>query len=203
MYNSKILDGISNIDEELIVKYWRYKQVCREKRKRKFKWILNAVAACLILSICIPTVIIYTPVEYDLDYYPPNGPHPAWLERNIWVYYTNGTDLNRERVRLPCSPYGRFVVWKHLNNIGDDVVYLGSNYKQVEEIEASDLEREYDFHLHNNNKTKKQYAIWIRISKDIESYFNQHDKDTLMLSLVRTLTESDKIVYSDIYVIFE
>lgn len=200
--NSKIIDGITNIDGELIEKYWISKHKYPQKRKRNIKWLVSAVAACLILSICIPTAIIYTPVEYDLDYYP-EGPHLAWKKMNIWVYYTNGTDLERERVRLPYSPYGCFVVWKYINNIGDDVVYLGSNFKQVEEIEASDLEREYDFHLHNNIKTKKQYAIWIRISKDIESYFSLYDKDALMLSLVRTLTESDRIVYSDIYVIFE
>ena len=201
--NNLIIDGITNIDIELIQKYWIYKHQFQRRRKRNFKWLISAVAACLILSICIPTVIIYTPVEYDLEYDSPHSNLAAWGKRNIWVYYTNGTDLDRERVRLPCSPYSRFVVWKHLNNIGDDVEYLGSNYKQTEEIEASDLERKYDFHLHSNKKAKKLYTKWISISKDIESYFSQHDKDTLMLSLVRTLTESDKIVYSDIYVIFE
>lgn len=201
--NNRIIDGITNIDGELIEKYWRYKQVCQGKIKRNPKWIISAVAACLILSICIPTVIIYTPVEYDLEYYPTEGPSGAWRERSVWIYYTNGTDLNRERVRLPCFKYGLFVAWKHLNNIGDDVVYLGSNFKLVEEIEVSDLEREYDFHLHNNKTATKQYAIWIRISKDIESYFSQYDKETLMISLARTLTEYGKLFYSDVYVIFE
>lgn len=202
--NSKIIDGITNIDGELIEKYWIYKHKYREKRKRNLKWLVSAVAACLILSISIPTAIIYTPVEYDLNYKREDDYFAnAWKTINTWIYYPENTNLKRERVRLPGNAYSIFVAWKHINNIGDDVIWLDYEYKSTETVSNLDLQREYAFHFQNDKTAKKKYVLWITISRDIEAYFEKSDGYTLMLSLVRTLTEPDKIVYSDIYVIFE
>lgn len=202
MFNYNIIDGITNIDSELIEKYLQYKKAYQRKQKKKLKCILSAVAVCLILSICIPTLIIYTPVEYDIDYY--TTPYErAWKVRNIWLYYTDNTDLNRERVRLPCYYHNVFITWKHINGIGEEVRLLDYQYQLINSETVSDSKKEYDFHFQNNKPAKKNYVLWLTISGDIRTYFDQYDQYTLMLSLVRSMTEHHKIVYRDIYVIIE
>ncbi len=51
--NSKIIDGITNIDGELIEKYWQYKQACLSKRRTRIKRIVGAAAACFALVIAV------------------------------------------------------------------------------------------------------------------------------------------------------
>ena len=51
--NSKIIDGITNIDGELIEKYWQYKQACLSKRRMRIKRVVGTAVACFALVIAV------------------------------------------------------------------------------------------------------------------------------------------------------
>lgn len=202
MYNAKILDGITNIDEDLIAKYLCNKEKYQSKRRR---WnilhrALAAVAACLLLALCLPFALEYVPVKLDLDYSRP-GPDAAFKWESTWVYYVEGSETLRERVYLPGSYYPVFVAWRHLNDFGDEVQLLDYAIENADSPEAPTYVGENVYHFALQDEGEDQKILYITLTDDIESYFDEKDRESLMLSLIRSITERQKIQFRDIYII--
>lgn len=202
MYNAKLLDGITNIDEDLIAKYLcnKEKYQCKRRRRKILHRTLAAVAACLLVALCLPFALEYTPVNLGLDYSRP-GPDAAYKWESAWIYYVNGSETLRERVYLPGSYYPVFVAWRHLNGFGDEVRLLDYAIENADSPEAPTYVGKKIYHFSLQDAAEDQKKLYITLTDDIESYFDEKNSEALMLSLIRSITERQKFQFRDVYII--
>lgn len=190
-----IFDAIGNVDETCVMK-------AKEKKKSHKKlWITaSSIAACLALIICLP-IIFVSMNNMGSDKNNTAGPNDnnngeiAMEQDDVWIYYVDGDEINRERQYLPMDPEDIINAWKEKNGIGDDVefirVKIDSNSKTTEK----------------NGMVEHQignYFVYnLTISKSIENYYDTIDKELLLDSLKQTMTGYSNIEYDEYNLILE
>lgn len=200
MTQEKIVDAITELDPDILDRYFAMKNESVAKKKSKkctwMKWA-SAVAACFGLVIAVTFIAQYIPTEYNLNYsyVGDNGKETYIASENVWIYYAENGHIKRERVRLPCTAENVFNTWKHLNSIGDDVKLLEckttSNGKEI----TSDLDGEEIAHY----KQGDRFVLNITVTKDLRSYAGH---EVLVDSLKKTMSEYSDIDLSEIKVCF-
>ena len=200
-----ITDAISYLDADLLAKHLEKKENLKnkasiEKKKSILKWS-GIAAACLVVVILATFVVQYIPVSYELDYNytGSNGEDVYILEKNVWIYYVDGSNIRRERVNLPCTAENIFITWKYLNDIGDDVVLISYQINSNGIGDSSSFEGE-DV---DNYKQGNYRVLNITISKNIENYIEGKNYNNLITSLKRSMTENSNLECDDVNVAFE
>lgn len=205
MNNYILLDAISCLDMDLLANHLEQKERNRNKAKNQkkvciLKWSGIAAACCLVL-IMTTFVIQYIPVTYDLDYsyVGMNGEDAYVLNKNVWIYYVDGSNIKRERVNLPCSAKNVFLTWKHLNDIGDDVALISY------EIDSNGMMFNSSFDGENvdNYRQGNYFVLNITVSKNIEDYIEGKDYDSLITSLKRSMSEYSNIAFYEVNILFK
>jgi hypothetical protein len=200
-----ITDAISYLDADLLAKHLEKKENLKnkasiEKKKSILKWS-DIAAACLVVVILATFVVQYIPVSYELDYNytGSNGEDVYILDKNVWIYYVDGSNIRRERVNLPCTAENIFITWKYLNDIGDDVVLISYQINSNGIGDSSSFEGE-DV---DNYKQGNYRVLNITISKNIENYIEGKNYNNLITSLKRSMTEYSNLEFDDVNVAFE
>ncbi len=189
-----IFDTIGNVDETCVMK-------AKEKKKSHKKlWITaSSIAACLALIICLPIIFISMnnmgSDKNNTAGLNDNNGEIAMEQDNVWIYYVDGDEINRERQYLPMDPEDIFNAWKEKNGIGDDVefirVKIDSNGTTTEK--NSMVEHQIgDYFVYN-----------LTISKSIENYYDTIAKELLLDSLEQTMTGYSNIEYDEYNLILE
>lgn len=189
-----IFDAIGNVDETCVMK-------AKEKKKSHKKlWITaSSIAACLALIICLPIIFI-SMNNIGSDKNNTAGPNDnngeiAMEQDDVWIYYVDGDEINREMQYLPMDPEDIFNAWKEKNGIGDDVefirVKIDSNGKTTEKNGVVE------------HQIGNYFVCNLTISKSIENYYDTIDKELLLDSLKQTMTGYSNIEYDEYNLILE
>ncbi len=200
-----MIEAFSNLDDDLVEKHFKAKEALKMKKAAKTKshWLKwsAAVVACLLLVICATFLPQYIPVEYSLNYSytGENGREMYIAEKNIWVYYVKDGSVERERVKLPCSPKNVFIAWKHLNNIGDDVELVKCEIVSngQETISYYDYEKVYNYEVGDT------FVLNIVVSANLADTVNESEYDEFVSSLKKSISECSNLEFDEINVVLE
>ena len=124
MKREKISEAMGNISSRHIKEAAEFK--AEEKPHRsKTHWVkwASLAAACMVLVVMATFAMQYIPTEYNLNYsyVDATGRETYIADKNVWIYYVDKGEIERERVKLPCTAENVFITWKHLNSVGDEV----------------------------------------------------------------------------------
>ena len=200
MTQDKLADAITELDSDILERYVRMKKTLAEKKKPKgsawLKWA-SAIAACLVLVIAATFFTQYIPTEYNLNYsyIGTNGKETYIADKNVWVYYVDNGDIERERVKLPCTAENVFITWKHLNTIGDEVELIECKIVSNGNESTSDFEGEGVV----NYEQGDYFVLNITVTKNLQSY---EDYELLIDSLEKSMSEYSNIEFDEINVLF-
>ena len=200
MTQDKLTDAITELDSDIIERYVRMKSTLAEKKKPKHRaWVkwASAVAACFVLVIAVTFITQYIPTEYNLNYsyVGDNGKETYIASENIWIYYVDKGEIERERVKLPCTAQNVFITWKHLNTIGDEVKLI--EYKIVSNGNESTSDFEGEGVV--NYEQGDYFALNITVTENLQSY---EDYEVLIDSLEKSMSEYSNIDFDEINVLF-
>ena len=200
MTQDKLTDAITELDSDILERYVRMKKTLAEKKKPNqrawLKWA-SAVAACFVLVIAVTFITQYIPTEYNLNYsyVGDNGKETYIASENIWIYYVDKGEIERERVKLPCTAQNVFITWKHLNTIGDEVKLI--EYKIVSNGNESTSDFEGEGVV--NYEQGDYFALNITVTENLQSY---EDYEVLIDSLEKSMSEYSNIDFDEINVLF-
>ena len=200
MTQDKFTDAITELDSDILERYVRMKSSLAEKKRPKqrawLKWA-SAVAACFVLVIAVTFITQYIPTEYNLNYsyVGDNGKETYIASENIWIYYVDKGEIERERVKLPCTAQNVFITWKHLNTIGDEVKLI--EYKIVSNGNESTSDFEGEGVV--NYEQGDYFALNITVTENLQSY---EDYEVLIDSLEKSMSEYSNIDFDEINVLF-
>lgn len=204
--NNAMIDGITNIDEDLIVNYFRTKEKLKNRLKNEKKVNLSrfsAIAACLCVIIALSAIIIppYIPTKYSLNYsyVGENGKEIFIPDSNIWVYYVEDGEVERERVKLPSTPKNVFITWKYLNNIGEEVSLIKCEVigDGIESVLTYDGNKVYE---HGQNNV---FTLNIIVSKNLNNYIDEANRDVLVDSLKKSISNCSNIKFESVNLILQ
>lgn len=200
MTQDKLTDAITELDSDILERYVRMKSSLAEKKKPKHRaWVkwASAVAACFVLVIAVTFITQYIPTEYNLNYsyVGDNGKETYIASENIWIYYVDKGEIERERVKLPCTAQNVFITWKHLNTIGDEVKLI--EYKIVSNGNESTSDFEGEGVV--NYEQGDYFALNITVTENLQSY---EDYEVLIDSLEKSMSEYSNIDFDEINVLF-
>ena len=200
MTQDKFTDAITELDSDVLERYVRMKSSLAEKKKPKHRaWVkwASAVAACFVLVIAVTFITQYIPTEYNLNYsyVGDNGKETYIASENIWIYYVDKGEIERERVKLPCTAQNVFITWKHLNTIGDEVKLI--EYKIVSNGNESTSDFEGEGVV--NYEQGDYFALNITVTENLQSY---EDYEVLIDSLEKSMSEYSNIDFDEINVLF-
>lgn len=190
-----IFDAIGNVDETCVMK-------AKEKKKfHKKLWITaSSIAACLALIICLP-IIFMSMNNMGTDKNNTAGPNDgnngeiAMEQDNVWIYYVDGDEIDREKQYLPMDPEDIFNAWKEKNGIDDDVEFIRVN------IDSNGKTTEKNGVV--QHQIGNYFVYNLTISKSIENYYDTIDKELLLDSLEQTMTDYSNIEYDEYNLILE
>lgn len=170
MTNTNLLQAMGRIDPKLIAD--AAPDVPQKKSTNKM-WVkcASAVAACLVLVIAVTFITQYIPTEYNLNYsyVGANGKEMYIADENVWIYYVDNGDIERERVKLPCTAENVFITWKHLNKISDDVKLI--EYKIISN--GNEITSEFEGKGVVEYEQGDHLILNITVSEKLKSYDNQ------------------------------
>lgn len=200
MTQDKLADAITELDSDILERYVRMKKTLAEKKRpRQRAWVkwASAVAACFVLVIAVTFITQYIPTEYNLNYsyVGDNGKETYIASENIWIYYVDKGEIERERVKLPCTAQNVFITWKHLNTIGDEVKLI--EYKIVSNGNESTSDFEGEGVV--NYEQGDYFALNITVTENLQSY---EDYEVLIDSLEKSMSEYSNIDFDEINVLF-
>ena len=200
MTQDKLTDAITELDSDILERYVRMKSSLAEKKKPKHRaWVkwASAVAACFVLVIAVTFITQYIPTEYNLNYsyVGDNGKETYIASENIWIYYVDKGEIERERVKLPCTAQNVFITWKHLNTIGDEVKLI--EYKIVSN--GNESTSDFDGEGVVNYEQGDYFALNITVTENLQSY---EDYEVLIDSLEKSMSEYSNIDFDEINVLF-
>ena len=200
MIQDKLTDAITELDSDILERYVRMKSSLAEKKKPKHRaWVkwASAVAACFVLVIAVTFITQYIPTEYNLNYsyVGDNGKETYIASENIWIYYVDKGEIERERVKLPCTAQNVFITWKHLNTIGDEVKLI--EYKIVSNGNESTSHFEGEGVVYYEQGD--YFALNITVTENLQSY---EDYEVLIDSLEKSMSEYSNIDFDEINVLF-
>ncbi len=200
MTQEKLIDAITALDSDILERYFTMKADLAEKKKpRKRTWVkwASLAAACFVLVIAATFITQYIPTEYNLNYsyVDANGRETYIADKNVWIYYVDNGNIERERVKLPCTAENVFITWKHLNNIDDDVNLI--EYKIVSNGNESTSEFEGEGVV--NYEQGDYFVLNITVTKNLQSY---ESYEKLVDSLEKSMSEYSNIDFDEINVLF-
>lgn len=170
MTNTNLLQAMGRIDPKLIAD--AAPDVPQKKSTNKM-WVkcASAVAACLVLVIAVTFITQYIPTEYNLNYsyVGANGKEMYIADENVWIYYVDNGDIERERVKLPCTAENVFITWKHLNKISNDVKLI--EYKIISN--GNEITSEFEGKGVVEYEQGDHLILNITVSEKLKSYDNQ------------------------------
>lgn len=170
MTNTNLLQAMGRIDPKLIAD--AAPDVPQKKSTNKM-WVkcASAVAACLVLVIAVTFITQYIPTEYNLNYsyVGANGKEMYIADEIVWIYYVDNGDIERERVKLPCTTENVFITWKHLNKISNDVKLI--EYKIISN--GNEITSEFEGKGVVEYEQGDYLILNITVSEKLKSYDNQ------------------------------
>lgn len=194
MTNTNLLQAMGRIDPKLIAD--AAPDVPQKKSTNKM-WVkcASAVAACLVLVIAVTFITQYIPTEYNLNYsyVGANGKEMYIADENVWIYYVDNGDIERERVKLPCTAENVFITWKHLNKISDDVKLI--EYKIISN--GNEITSEFEGKGVVEYEQGDYLILNITVSEKLKSYDNQ---TTLIESLKDSMAGYSNIDFDEVNV---
>lgn len=196
MTNTNLLQAMGRIDPKLIADAAPDVSQKKSVNKTWVKWA-SLAAACLVLVISATFITQYIPTEYNLNYsyVDANGRETFIADKNVWVYYVDNGDIERERVKLPCTAENVFITWKHLNSIGDDVKLLECKITS----NGKDITSDFDGKDVVNYNQGDYFVLNITVTKNLQSY---EDCEILVDSLEKSMSEYSNIEFDEINVLF-
>ena len=204
--NQKVFNNaLNHIDADIVENYLIKKeqnQSMNTKRKpmRLAKW--GVVVACLSILVVAATVQQYIPQNYNLEYIytDAEGREVYTASKNVWIYYVDENDRSaRERVTLPANPQNLFITWKHLNDIGEDVVLLKCQITS----NGEESEITYDGKTIVNYQAGNYFVLNIVVSKNITEYIPKAQYEETFESLKKTFTKYSNIEFDEVNLITE
>lgn len=194
MTNTNLLQAMGRIDPKLIAD--AAPDVPQKKSTNKM-WVkcASAVAACLVLVIAVTFITQYIPTEYNLNYsyVGANGKEMYIADENVWIYYVDNGDIERERVKLPCTTENVFITWKHLNKISNDVKLI--EYKIISN--GNEITSEFEGKGVVEYEQGDYLILNITVSEKLKSYDNQ---TTLIESLKDSMAGYSNIDFDEVNV---
>lgn len=206
MNNYLVMDAISYLDADLLAKHLEIKEKLKNRFKNKKKANLSrisVIAACLCLIITLSAIIIrpYIPTEYNLNYsyVGENGKEIFIPDSNIWVYYVDDGEVERERVKLPSTPKNVFITWKYLNNIGEEVSLIKCEVigDGIESVLTYDENKVYE---HGDNSV---FTLNIIVSESLNNYIDETNRDVLIDSLKKSISNCSNIKFESVNLILQ
>ena len=200
-----IADAVGYLEADLLREHLERKAQLRgtpnsRRAKRVIKWTA-AAAACVCVLCGTGLLLPFVPTRYELDYSygGSNGEETFVLDKNLWIYYVDPTTpsrIKKERVTLPCNADNVFMTWKHLNQVGDDVLLLNYEILSDHRVDSTDFQGESVVH----NEIGSYFILSMTISAELKNYENY---DALLSSLKQTMTDYLNIDIDVTYIHFE
>ena len=170
MKAESLLEAMGFVDGDLVMQ-------AREpgkSRRRKRRWLVGSLAACLALALVIPAIIVINGVLPQGNISSDTGSGgedpigtAGQIERDYRIYYVDGGALSSVSLRLKAVPQERFNAWKDANDIGDEVEFIEENTRE-------------DSYL-------------LTVSDSLRAYYDEDNgNDLLLQSLGKTMTEPEE-----------
>ncbi len=163
----------------------------KERKKRRNRILMCCLPLCLCLVIWSVAIL---PAMLPANDAAPDGNanmggEMVYEQDDVWIHYVVDNEIKKDKQHLPISPREIFDAWRMKNSIGDEVefikVKIDSNNKVTSENGAV------------KNEIGDYFVYNITISRKIESYYDQSDKELLLESLKRTMTGYSNLNYNE------
>lgn len=118
---------------------------------------------------------------------------------DVKIYIAQENGIKETEVFLALTPQTVFSAWKKHNGIGDEVELIDVEIESNSTTETKE-------HMGSQIVTHTvgdRFVLNIKISKNIESYYSVKNKDFLLKSLKRTMTEYNGMEYAEYNLILE
>lgn len=190
-------------------------------------WVTVAVAAaCLVLVFVSPFVYMATrkcgfaapPGSESVGHVPDAGENKGSSEmpgssstgegnpgdktpetiiagKDVWIYYVEDGEVCREQRYVKLQPADVFEIWKEKNGIGAEVELLDCEIRSnatTEQMGEVIMHKLGDYH-----------ALYLTVSKNLETYYEQTDEQLLLDSLEQTMTGYSGMEYQEYHLILE
>lgn len=200
MTQEKLIDAITDLDSDILNRYFDMKaDLAAKKKPKKRTWVkwASLAAACFVLVIAATFITQYIPTEYNLNYsyVDANGRETYIADKNVWIYYVDSGDIERERVKLPCTAENVFITWKHLNTIGDEVELIECKIVS----NGNESTSEFEGQGVANYEPGDYFVLNITVTKNLQFY---EDYELLIDSLEKSMSEYSNIDFDEIKVLF-
>ena len=170
-------------------------------KKMKTKWIGYGASAAACLGLIIGIGIWY---DHSKDPAPNNtssqneDPSEAAIDieqDNINIYYLEGDSIQSVTEFLPCDPKIIFDSWRSHNGIGDEVRLI--------EVKIENNGTESVDSLVAGHTVGDKFTLNVRVSDDLEKYYELKNEEKLLESLKLTLTGYSNIEFDEYDLILE
>ncbi|MBQ8548029.1 MAG: hypothetical protein IJ427_05965 [Lachnospiraceae bacterium] len=233
MKEELMFEGITNIREDIIERAEGYvfpgenesgvnrKSGWRKLLKANPVWVtVTVAAACLLLVIGTPFVYMATrkcgseaapkpgdpgqsshgsvkpgDVETGREKEGDMAPEIGIATDNVWIYYVEAGEICREQHFVTLQAADVFAVWKEKNGIGDEVQLLDCEIRSnatTEQMGEVVKHTVGDYH-----------ALYLTVSKNLETYYEQRAEVPLLESLEQTMTGYSGRAYQEYHLILE
>lgn len=205
MNTNDLIDAIGEADDTVVER-------AKQKKQRSWGhiWIAaGTAAACLVLVLAIPVIRReLVPDRTEEDYHHLLESHEAavesaadiveiapeeYMEFDIW--YVDSDHLACMCMELEAMPENKFLAWKELNGIGEDVRFISVKIEDNSWDSVSDgLVTHYcgDYFIYN-----------LTVSKELEAYYDTTDKALLLESLEKTMKGNYDFEFDEYHLILE
>lgn len=200
-----LFDSIGNVDDELIEKAKQPK-----KTHRNLIAGVGSLAACFVIA-CTGLIVLQsvqknnglqTDVsgeQYTGSVSSESSENPETSENSVHendgevipekinadIYYVSNGKIESQTVNTSAIPETVFELWKSKNNIGEEVKLLSVQFIDNGTTEISEYSgAEVVTHTMGDKTT---YTL--TVTKNLESYYDSIDKDLLLESLEKTMTD--------------
>ena len=231
MKEELMYDGITEIREDIIERAETYvfpgeaenaegpKELPKKARKVHPVWVTIAVAAaCLVLVVASPFVYIATrragseapaanpgqslhgnkrPGDAETGKENPGdkAPETSVASADVWIYFVQDGEICKERYRMNLQAEVVFDRWRAENGIGEEVQLLEC---EIRSKAITEQQGEADSHTSEYN-----FFMYLTVSQNLESYYEQKDEVLLLDSLRQTMTGYSGMTFQEYHLILE
>ena len=124
-----------------------------------------------------------------------NAPETIITGKDVWIYYVADGEICREQHYVKLQPADVFEVWKEKNGIGAEVQLLDCEIRSnatTEQMGEVIMHKLGDYH-----------SLYLTVSKNLETYYEQTDEQLLLESLEQTMTGYSGMEYQEYHLILE
>lgn len=226
MKEEMIYDGITNIREDIIERAETYvfqgeaENAERPKKSHKVHpvWIIIGAAACLVLVVASPFVYMATrkcgsegppestgqaqhgsarPGDAQTGKENPgdDAPDKSVASADVWIYIVQDGEVRKERYRMNLQAEVVFDRWRWENGIGEEVQLLDC---EIRCKAITEQQMETVFHTSGYD-----FFMYLTVSKNLESYYEQKDEALLLEALEQTMTGYSGMTFQEYHLILE